>query len=145
MTIHVHDHCLKMARRDDGTPWWTEFPEPKSTPNRVDRAQVLSLLEEQDGPRDFLLVDARRTDCTGGTLSSSVNLPAHSFYPTRKTLYDLCTRAGIKKVIFYCGMSVKCRYSPLTHQGNPTDGAHDAPPGCRTTSTRSGARSSRRS
>ncbi|KAK5651640.1 hypothetical protein OQA88_11815 [Cercophora sp. LCS_1] len=93
-----------MARRDDGTPWWTEFPEPKSTPNKVDKAEVLGLLE-QDGPRNFLLVDARRTDCTGGTVSSSLNMPAHSFYPTRKTLYDLCTRAGIKRVIFYCGQS----------------------------------------
>lgn len=145
MTIHVHDHCLKMARREDGTPWWTEFPEPKSTPNTIDRAVVLSLLEQQDGPRDFLLVDARRTDCTGGTVSSSINLPAHSFYPTRKTLYDLCTRAGIKKVIFYCGMLVDSRYSPLTPQANPTGGAHDVLPGCRTISTKSGVISSRKS
>ncbi|KAK3342042.1 hypothetical protein B0T25DRAFT_511560 [Lasiosphaeria hispida] len=110
MTVHVHEHCLKMATRDDGTPWWTAFPEPESTADKISAEAVLSLLTEQarlgaDGPRDFLLVDARRTDCTGGTVSSSINLPAHSFYPTRQILYDLCKQAGIKKVIFYCGQS----------------------------------------
>jgi hypothetical protein len=34
-----------------------------------------------------------------------MNLPAHSFYPTRIILYDLCKQAGIKTVIFYCGES----------------------------------------
>jgi len=107
MGVHVHEHCLKMATRDDGTPWWTAFPEPKCEADRIEPAEVLSLLEEHNQnvslPRDFLLVDARRTDCTGGTLSSSINLPAHSFYLTRRILYDLCKQAGINRVIFYCG------------------------------------------
>ncbi|KAK3392699.1 hypothetical protein B0H63DRAFT_196 [Podospora didyma] len=113
MTVHVHEHCLKMATREDGTPWWAAFPEPKSVPDKIDPKEVLQLLEahgqatsrQAQTPRDFLLVDARRTDCTGGTIHSSINLPAHSFYPTRKTLYDMCTQAGIKRVIFYCGSS----------------------------------------
>ncbi|KAK3335220.1 hypothetical protein B0T19DRAFT_436101 [Cercophora scortea] len=109
MTIHVHEHCLKMATRDDGTPWFAAFPEPKSAPDKIEPAQVMDLLEKRDrdraGPRDFLLVDARRSDCTGGTVASSLNLPAHSFYPTRSSLYHLCTQAGIKRVIFYCGSS----------------------------------------
>jgi hypothetical protein len=118
MTVHGHnhnhgrghEHCLKMAKRADGTPWWSDFPEPRSVAAQVEPAQVLQLLQDQeslseDKPRDFLLVDARRTDCTGGTVYGSLNLPAHSFYSTRKTLYDLCKQAGIKKVIFYCGES----------------------------------------
>lgn len=109
MTIHVHEHCLRMARREDGTPWWAAFPEPTSTPVHIEPQTVLELLEQQEHvdhqpqPQKFLLVDCRRTDCTGGTVSSSINLPAHSFYPTRKSLYALCKQAGIQKVIFYCG------------------------------------------
>ncbi|KAK4220303.1 Rhodanese-like domain-containing protein [Rhypophila decipiens] len=98
-----------MATRDDGTPWWTAFPEPKSDVNTIEPAQVLELLESQHNgkpkPCEFLLIDTRRTDCTGGTVTSSLNMPAHSFYPTRKSLYDLCKQAGIKRIIFYCGSS----------------------------------------
>jgi arsenical-resistance protein 2 len=109
--MHVHEHCLKMARREDGTPWWAEFPEPRSTPSRVEPERVRQLLQDRERaserhkPRDFLLVDARRTDCTGGMLRGAMNLPAHSFYPARKVLYELCKQAGIKRVIFYCGGS----------------------------------------
>jgi arsenical-resistance protein 2 len=39
----------------------------------------------------------------GGTIKTSINLPAQSFYQSRKTLLDLCDRADIKTVIFYCG------------------------------------------
>lgn len=53
--------------------------------------------------KDFLLVDVRRNDWEGGTIATSVNLPAQSFYPTRSGVYRLCKQAGIKKVIFYCG------------------------------------------
>jgi hypothetical protein len=42
----------------------------------------------------------------GGTIRTSINLPAQSFYQSRKTLLDLCQRAGIDKVIFYCGMLI---------------------------------------
>jgi arsenical-resistance protein 2 len=97
-----------MARREDGTPWWSEFPEPRSIASKIGPEDVLRLLQDQecaegDEPRDFLLVDARRTDFTGGAVRGAINLPAHSFYPSRKILYELCTQAGIKKVIFYCG------------------------------------------
>ncbi len=106
---HAHEHCLKMARREDGTPWWSDFPEPVSVPVQVEPVYVHQLLQAQEQEasaprhRDFLLVDARRTDCTGGTVRGAMNLPAHSFYPTRKILYDLCKQAGIKTVVFYCG------------------------------------------
>ena len=41
----------------------------------------------------------------GGTIITSLNIPAQSFYQSRKTLLDLCDRASIKQVIFYCGES----------------------------------------
>lgn len=41
----------------------------------------------------------------GGTIKTSLNVPAQSFYQSRKTLLDLCDRAGISNVIFYCGES----------------------------------------
>ncbi|KAF3051568.1 hypothetical protein E8E11_010358 [Didymella keratinophila] len=47
----------------------------------------------------------RRTDFEGGTIKGSLNLPAHSFYMNRAVLFDLCKRAGVKGVAFYCGSS----------------------------------------
>lgn len=38
-----------------------------------------------------------------GTIKSSINLPAQSFYQSRKVLLELCDRANIREVIFYCG------------------------------------------
>jgi arsenical-resistance protein 2 len=96
-----------MATQDDGTPWWAAFPEPKSRCESIEPTEVAEMLEKLDDnqPRTFLLVDVRRTDWTGGTVASSINLPAHSFYPTRKIVYDLCKQASIAKIIFYCGRS----------------------------------------
>jgi hypothetical protein len=62
---------------------------------------------------DLLLVDVRRTDFEGGTIKGSLNLPAHSFYMNRAVLFDLCKRAGVKKVAFYCG-EYCCRFTPGT-------------------------------
>lgn len=61
--------------------------------------------------KDFLLVDVRRNDWEGGTIATSVNLPAQSFYHTRSGVYQLCKQAGIKKVIFYCGMCLTMCFS----------------------------------
>ncbi|KAK4129831.1 hypothetical protein N657DRAFT_653100 [Parathielavia appendiculata] len=50
-----------MAKREDGTPWWADFPEPKSIAARVDPEDVFRLLQDQQVAqgrhRDFLLVD----------------------------------------------------------------------------------------
>ncbi|OIW23896.1 hypothetical protein CONLIGDRAFT_657463 [Coniochaeta ligniaria NRRL 30616] len=109
MSFPIHEHCKKMATKDNEVPWWAAFPEPSSRPDNIEPAGVFALLKEQSTspgkPRDFLLVDVRRADWTGGTVESSINLPAHSFYTTRKIVYDLCKQAGIKSVIFYCGSS----------------------------------------
>lgn len=105
MAFPVHEHCKKMATLDSEKPWWEAFPEPKSRPVLIEASEVAELIEKQtaDKPRDFLLVDVRRTDWTGGTVASSINLPAHSFYPTRKIIYELCKQASVKRIIFYCG------------------------------------------
>ena len=145
MPFPVHEHCKKMATQDSGAPWYASFPEPSSRPDSIEPAKVFALLEEQsqsaEKPKDFLLVDVRRTDWTGGTVESSINLPAHSFYPTRKIAYELCKQAGIKSVIFYCGQScIPCLPSYLSslrslRQAPRTAVAPDALHGCRTIST----------
>jgi len=67
--------------------------------------QLLGNMDISGRPSEFLLVDVRRTDWEGGTIKTSINLPAQSFYQSRKPLFDLCDRASIKQVIFYCGSS----------------------------------------
>ncbi|XP_044719828.1 rhodanese-like domain-containing protein [Hirsutella rhossiliensis] len=94
----------------DSPPWWASLPEPKASCRRLEPADVMQLLESQSNldarrHRSFLLVDVRRTDWEGGTLASSINLPAQSFYQTRPVVYQLCKQAGVKTIIFYCGSS----------------------------------------
>lgn len=79
--------------------WHDAFPAPHITASIITREDVRSNLESDD----LLLVDVRRTDFEGGTIKGSLNLPAHSFYLNRAVLYNLCKRAGVKKVAFYCG------------------------------------------
>ncbi|KAF1968962.1 hypothetical protein BU23DRAFT_557993 [Bimuria novae-zelandiae CBS 107.79] len=79
--------------------WYDAFPAPKTIAPLLTRDVALSNLSSSD----LLLVDMRRTDYEGGTIKGSLNLPAQSFYMNRAVLYDLCKRAGVKKVAFYCG------------------------------------------
>ncbi|KAF5627170.1 arsenate reductase [Fusarium sp. NRRL 25303] len=88
--------------------WWEEFPEPKAECPRTDPSIVAKLIEVnaasgKNAHRDFLLVDVRRTDWEGGTIATSINLPAHTMYQTRPQIYQLVKQAGIKRIIFYCG------------------------------------------
>ncbi|KAL4730717.1 hypothetical protein ACLX1H_002755 [Fusarium chlamydosporum] len=88
--------------------WWEAFPEPKAECPRTDPAIVAKLIEVnaalgKNATRDFLLVDVRRTDWEGGTIATSINLPAHTFYQTRAQVYQLVKQAGVKRIIFYCG------------------------------------------
>ncbi|CVK84675.1 related to arsenate reductase (Arc2) [Fusarium mangiferae] len=88
--------------------WWEEFPEPKAECPRTDPSIVAKLIEVnaasgKNAHRDFLLVDVRRTDWEGGTIATSINLPAHTLYQTRPQIYQLAKQAGIKRIIFYCG------------------------------------------
>ncbi|KAF5720335.1 arsenate reductase (Arc2) [Fusarium mundagurra] len=88
--------------------WWEEFPEPKAECPRTDPSIVAKLIEVnaasgKNAHRDFLLVDVRRTDWEGGTIATSINLPAHTLYQTRPQIYQLVKQAGVKRIIFYCG------------------------------------------
>ncbi|KAJ4987410.1 arsenate reductase [Stagonosporopsis vannaccii] len=83
------------------TNWHDAFPAPQITAPIITREDVLPILNSAD----LLLVDVRRTDFEGGTIKGSLNLPAHSFYLNRAVLFDLCKRAGVTKVAFYCGSS----------------------------------------
>jgi arsenical-resistance protein 2 len=86
--------------------WWASLPPVRSSPRSISADAVMKLFDDMDltpTPRTFLLVDVRRTDWEGGTIKTSLNLPAQSFYQTRKTLFDLLERGTFKMVIFYCG------------------------------------------
>ena len=84
---------------EDSKPWHAAFPAPRTTAHVIMREEVLKDLSSND----LLLVDVRRTDFEGGTIKGSLNLPAHSFYMNRAVFFDLCKRAGVKRVAFYCG------------------------------------------
>jgi len=90
---------IAMAEASKQSNWYDDFPAPRHTAPLLPREAALSDL----GSKDMLLVDVRRTDFEGGTITGSLNLPAQSFYMNRSVLYDLCKRAGIKQVAFYCG------------------------------------------
>jgi rhodanese-related sulfurtransferase len=79
--------------------WHDAFPAPRTIAPTIRREEILPTLSSGD----LLLVDVRRTDYEGGTVKGSLNLPAHSFYMNRASLFDLCKRAGVRKVAFYCG------------------------------------------
>ncbi|KAF9735878.1 hypothetical protein PMIN06_011799 [Paraphaeosphaeria minitans] len=83
------------------TNWYDAFPAPKATAALLSREAALASLSSSD----LLLVDVRRTDYEGGTIRGSINLPAQSFYMNTAVLYNLCKRAGVKQVAFYCGSS----------------------------------------
>lgn len=44
----------------ESTPWHEAYPAPKSVPPTISRAEVLGWLQE--GRKDIVLVDVRRTD-----------------------------------------------------------------------------------
>ncbi|OAL42669.1 hypothetical protein IQ07DRAFT_606499 [Pyrenochaeta sp. DS3sAY3a] len=92
---------------DPSSPWDPNYPIAKNqTPSAITRDEVLTMLRQGQKPgKDFLLIDLRQTDHTGGTIRGSINLPAQSLYPTLPTLYTLFASADIKCIIWYCGSS----------------------------------------
>ncbi|KAK2795795.1 hypothetical protein FQN52_003645 [Onygenales sp. PD_12] len=102
---------MATTQETPAAPWHALFPAPKSKAPTISRAEVLGWLEQREknegegGVVDYVLVDLRRVDYEGGTISTSINLPAQSLYPTIPSLYTIFKQAGIKKVIFYCGSS----------------------------------------
>ncbi|CAI4218492.1 unnamed protein product [Parascedosporium putredinis] len=99
---------MAAAQQTGEAPWHEAFGEPKANVSSVPAETVLADLEGQplgaaNAHRRFLLVDVRRTDWEGGTIASSINLPAHTLYQTRPMVYQLCKQAGVELIIFYCG------------------------------------------
>ncbi|CAN9139539.1 unnamed protein product [Alternaria alternata] len=92
---------------DPDPPWDPKYPTTKNhTPSAISRDEVLWMLQQGQKPgKDFILVDLRQVDHTGGTIRGSINLPVQSLYPTLPTLYTLFTSAEIKCIIWYCGSS----------------------------------------
>ncbi|KAG5298428.1 arsenate reductase (Arc2) [Histoplasma ohiense] len=90
------------------TPWHEAFPAPKTKAAVISRSEVLGWLKDlskNGATRDYVLVDLRRADHEGGTISTSLNLPAQSLYQSIPTLYTIFKQAGVNKVIWYCGSS----------------------------------------
>ncbi|EEY18397.1 conserved hypothetical protein [Verticillium alfalfae VaMs.102] len=88
-------------------PWHAAFPAPKHEPAALTANEVLNLLQGAEAnpsqARDFVLVDLRRNDHEGGTIRTSLNLPAQSLYPSIPTLYEVFRAAQVKTVLWYCG------------------------------------------
>ncbi|KAI8271550.1 hypothetical protein K4K56_003224 [Colletotrichum sp. SAR 10_98] len=87
------------ATATETPPWWAAFPAPKAKSLEIEADEVMASLEAraaaaQDSPRDFLLVDVRRNDWEGGTISTSINFPAQTLYQTRPIIHELCSSNG---------------------------------------------------
>ncbi|KAJ1333279.1 arsenical-resistance protein 2 [Microdochium nivale] len=94
------------AATGDSKPWYAAFPAPKTTaPEAVSREEMLELVKSGAAGRDYALVDLRRNDYEGGTIKTSINLPAQSLYPNIPTLHTVFEAAGVKQIIWYCGSS----------------------------------------
>ncbi|RAL17405.1 putative arsenate reductase (Arc2) [Aspergillus homomorphus CBS 101889] len=88
-------------------PWHAIYPTPRITAAYVSRTKLLQWLKEgkKQTNKDLIIIDLRRTDCEGGMISGSLNLPAQSLYPSIPTLYSVLTQGRISKVVWYCGSS----------------------------------------
>ncbi|KAM0723185.1 hypothetical protein Q7P37_001385 [Cladosporium fusiforme] len=86
-------------------PWYAAYPEARSTPTPISRAELLHLLKSSVKATDLVLVDLRRTDFVGGTIKGSINLPAQSLYQTIPALYNIFHAAGARRIVWYCGSS----------------------------------------
>jgi arsenical-resistance protein 2 len=53
-------------------PWHAAYPAPKTEAATISREEVLALLKNTEGQRDFILVDLRRTDFEVGDELASV-------------------------------------------------------------------------
>ncbi|KAK5940497.1 hypothetical protein PMZ80_006913 [Knufia obscura] len=99
---------MSSANQPESPPWHAAFPAPKATPGAVTASQLLQMIQQfkASGQPTYMLVDVRRNDHEGGTVSTSVNLPAQSMYYSLSTLVALVKATGsVKSVIFYCGSS----------------------------------------
>jgi arsenical-resistance protein 2 len=90
------------------TQWWDLFPATVPVSHHRTRSGV-EACRADTGIRpaakfSYSPMSGARTG-EGGTIESSINLPAQTMYQTREIVYQLCKQAGIKRIIFYCGRS----------------------------------------
>ncbi|KAG0633281.1 Rhodanese-like domain-containing protein [Tuber brumale] len=88
-------------------PWHAAYPKPISEAVFLPRSTVLEWFSSNDKlpGKHFVLVDLRRNDHEGGTIKTSINLPAQSMHPSIPALYTLFSSAGVSAIVFYCGSS----------------------------------------
>ncbi|RPB04158.1 hypothetical protein L873DRAFT_1667535 [Choiromyces venosus 120613-1] len=88
-------------------PWYAAYPQPVTEAVYLPRSTVLEWFSSEDKipGKHFVLVDLRRYDHEGGTIKTSINLPAQSMHPSIPTLYTLFLSAGVSTIVFYCGSS----------------------------------------
>ncbi|KAF2161858.1 hypothetical protein M409DRAFT_69406 [Zasmidium cellare ATCC 36951] len=78
-------------------PWHASYPAPRSEAKSITRHELLRLLKSDAAmDHDFVL---------GGTIQGSINLPAQSLWPTISSHYNIWIKAGVRRVIWYCGSS----------------------------------------
>ncbi|KAF2837687.1 arsenate reductase [Patellaria atrata CBS 101060] len=87
--------------------WYDAYPKPRhESPSQISREELLERIRNgQKAGIDFILIDLRRNDHEGPTIKGSINLPAQTLYSSLSTLLNLCTKAKIDTVIWYCGSS----------------------------------------
>ncbi|KAJ7660044.1 Rhodanese-like domain-containing protein [Mycena rosella] len=80
--------------------WHAAFPTPTAEPSSITPGDLAAMMREKEIMKDYLVVDVRRTDFEGASISGCLNLPAHSFYPTLSTIVALL--ATVPVVVFHC-------------------------------------------
>lgn len=93
------------AARQPEKPWHEAYPPPQATPSSITPSLLMGLIYKSTGTPEYVLIDVRRNDHEGGTILSSINLPAQSLHPSITVLLDLFAAAGVKYIISYCGAS----------------------------------------
>ncbi|KAJ7484677.1 Rhodanese-like domain-containing protein [Mycena latifolia] len=80
--------------------WHAAFPSPTATPASITPSDLATMMRDKEIMKDYLVVDVRRTDFEGASITGCLNLPAHSFYPTRSTIVALLSTVPV--VVFHC-------------------------------------------
>jgi len=66
-------------------PWHAAFPAPKLTAEIMPQARARMMLSLK-GLGSLLVIDVRRTDYEGGSITGSLNIPAQGFWWNRGML-----------------------------------------------------------
>ncbi|KAL5535801.1 hypothetical protein ACEPAF_3895 [Sanghuangporus sanghuang] len=96
-----------MADQSNATPsatpsWAAGLPEPLSAPEGITAETLADFIKtgSKTSGKDYVVVDVRRTDFENYAIPGAINLPAHSFYPTRTGVVSVLS--NIPLVIFHC-------------------------------------------